>query len=200
MIIRSAEFLKSAANSSHYPPENLPEIAFAGRSNAGKSSAINTLLNRKRLVKTSSTPGCTQLINFFVINEQLMFVDLPGYGYARAPVAERKKWGPMIENYLSKRQNLKGVVIVMDVRRRIGQEEINLMHWLDHYRIARVLVLTKSDKLSKTRQKKQLQINAKELGIDGQEPVLFSSKTRQGLAMVWHRIERLIDENTRSKP
>ncbi|MDX1707342.1 MAG: ribosome biogenesis GTP-binding protein YihA/YsxC, partial [Desulfobacterales bacterium] len=104
MIIKSAEFIKSATRPAQYPAAQLPEIAFAGRSNVGKSSLINTLVNRKRLVKTSSTPGRTQLINFFDINRQIIFVDLPGYGYAKVPLSVRKKWGPMIETYLSGRK------------------------------------------------------------------------------------------------
>jgi len=149
MKIKTAEFVTSATEPSQYPPALLPEIAFAGRSNVGKSSLINTLVNRKRLVKTSSTPGRTQLINFFDINQQMGFVDLPGFGYARVPRAVKKKWGPMIETYLSGRETLKGVVVIMDIRRIPGQEELNLLGWLDHYSITGISVLTKTDKLSK---------------------------------------------------
>ena len=117
MHIKSAEFVTSAVKPSHYPPAALPEIAFAGRSNVGKSSLINTLVNRKKLVKTSSTPGRTQLINFFDINSHMVFVDLPGYGYAKVPAFVKKTWGPMIETYLSTRETLAGIVLIMDIRR-----------------------------------------------------------------------------------
>ena len=138
MKITSAEFVTSATKPSQYPPEGLPEIAFAGRSNVGKSSLINVLVNRKRLVKTSSTPGRTQLVNFFDINDSINFVDLPGYGYAKVPASVRKKWGPMIETYLSGRNTLKGVVVIMDIRRTPREEEQNLIDWLGHYSIASI--------------------------------------------------------------
>ena len=193
MIIKSAEFITSAVKKSQYPPEVLPEIAFAGRSNVGKSSLINTLVNRKRLVKTSSTPGRTQLINFFDINQNLTFVDLPGYGYARVPAAIRKKWGPMIETYLSTRQTLKGVVIIMDIRRLPREEEQNLIHWLAHYSIASILVLTKTDKLSKTKLIKQQAAIVKSLAVAKEDVILFSAKTRRGKDAVWDGILSLLD-------
>jgi len=143
LIIKSAEFVTSAVKPSQYPPAVLPEIAFAGRSNVGKSSLINTLVNRKRLVKTSSTPGRTQLINFFNINEKFSFVDIPGYGYAKVPASVKKKWGPMIETYITTRKTLKGVVLIMDLRRTPGPEEMNMLDWLNHYDIPSVPVLTK---------------------------------------------------------
>jgi len=152
MIIKSAEFIKSAAKSSHYPPAQLPEIVFAGRSNVGKSSLINILVNRKRLAKTSSTPGRTQLINFFEINAELVFVDIPGFGYAKVPAAIRRSWAPMIETYLATRRTLKGLVLIMDSRRTPGLEESALVDWLNRHQIATVLVLTKIDKLSRSRQ------------------------------------------------
>jgi len=117
MIIKSAEFVTSAVKPAQYPPADMPEIAFAGRSNVGKSSLINSLVNRKRLVKISTTPGRTQLVNFFAINRAVTFVDLPGYGYARVPLPIKKTWGPMVETYLKDRENLKGVVLLMDMRR-----------------------------------------------------------------------------------
>jgi len=199
MIIKSAEFITSAVKTSQYPPEVLPEIAFAGRSNVGKSSLINTLVNRKHLVKTSSTPGRTQLINFFDINKNLTFVDLPGYGYARVPAAVRKKWGPMIETYLSTRQTLKGVVIIMDIRRLPREEEQNLIHWLAHYSIASILVLTKTDKLSKTKLIKQQAAIIKALAVAKEDVILFSAKTRRGKDAVWDAILSLtktIRDNT----
>jgi len=188
MIIKSAEFVTSAVKTTQYPSEALPEIAFAGRSNVGKSSLINTLVNRKHLVKTSSTPGRTQLINFFDINKNLTFVDLPGYGYAKVPVAVQKKWGPMIETYLSTRQTLKGVVIIMDIRRLPREEEQNLILWLAHYSIASILVLTKTDKLSKTKLIKQQAAIVQALAVAKEDVILFSAKTRRGKDAVWDAI------------
>jgi len=193
MIIKSATFITSAARPSQYPPAELPEIAFAGRSNVGKSSLINTLLNRKRLVKTSSTPGRTQLINFFNINDVVGFVDLPGYGYARVPVSVRKKWGPMIETFLSKRENIRGVVVIMDIRRTPGTEESDLLHWLAHYDIASIPVITKADKLSKNKQAKQVTSIIRTLGLSKDEVILFSAKTRLGSEAVWEAILALIN-------
>jgi GTP-binding protein len=188
MKIISAEFVTSAAKPAQYPPAFLPEIAFAGRSNVGKSSLINTLVNRRRLVKTSSTPGRTQLINFFDINRQIVFVDLPGYGYARVPASIRKTWGPMIETYLRGRQTLKGVVIILDIRRIPGQEELNLLSWLNHYSIAGILVLTKTDKLPKSKQVKQHNLIARALERDKKNFILFSAKSRRGKDALWDAI------------
>jgi GTP-binding protein len=192
MIIKSAEFVTSAVRPSQYPVSDLPEIAFAGRSNVGKSSLINTLLNRKRLVKTSSTPGRTQLINFFNINDEFSFVDLPGYGYAKVPAAIRKKWGPMIETYLSTRSNLKGVVAITDIRRNPGQEEFDLFDWLLHYDIPIIHVLTKADKLSKTKQAARHRSIAESMSKDKKDQILFSAKSRQGKENLWTDIEKLI--------
>ena len=188
MKILSAEFVTSATKPAQYPPVKYPEIAFAGRSNVGKSSLINTLVNRRRLVKTSSTPGRTQLINFFDINNDLTFVDLPGYGYARVPAAVRKKWGPMIETYLSSRRTLKGVVVIMDIRRQPREEEQNLIHWLDHFSIAQILVLTKTDKLSKTKLIRQRDVIIRALAVEQEDVILFSAKTRRGRDAVWNEI------------
>ena len=193
MHIKSAEFVTSATEPSQYPPALLPEIAFAGRSNVGKSSLINTLVNRKRLVKTSSTPGRTQLINFFDINQQMGFVDLPGYGYARVPQAVKKKWGPMTETYLSGRETLKGVVVIMDIRRIPRQEELNLLGWLDHYAITGISVLTKTDKLSKNKQAKQHHLIAQTLERDKDDFILFSAKSRRGRDTLWNAILSIID-------
>jgi len=191
MIIKSAEFIKSATRPVHYPPAMLPEIAFAGRSNVGKSSLINTLVNRKRLAKTSATPGRTQLINFFNINDTLSFVDIPGYGYARVPMAVKKKWGPMIEAYLSKRDVLKGVVLILDIRRTPGIEENNLVGWLKSYHIEVVYVLTKSDKLTRSKRVVRRKAIAAALGVDIETTILFSAKTRLGKDAVWSAIHAL---------
>jgi GTP-binding protein len=193
MIITSAEFVKSAVKPSHYPSTDLPEIAFTGRSNVGKSSLINSLVNRKHLVKTSSTPGRTQLINFFIINKTISFVDLPGFGYAKVPDSVRKSWGPMIETYLSTRDTLKGVVLIMDIRRIPGLQELNFIEWLHYYQIPSILILTKSDKLSKIKQKNQHLSIAKALRANQEELILFSAKSRMGKNEVWDAIGRLIE-------
>jgi GTP-binding protein len=193
MHIQSAQFITSAVKPAQYPPPQFPEVAFAGRSNVGKSSLINTLVNRKRLVKTSSTPGRTQLINFFLINDSLSLVDLPGYGYAKVPLAVKKKWGPMIETYLSTRTSLTAVVLLMDIRRTPREEELRLFDWLAHYGICAVPVLTKADKLSKTKQKKQLQAAVRTLDISEQELILFSAKSRLGKETLWRRLAQYAD-------
>jgi GTP-binding protein len=196
MIITSAEFVISAAGPAQYPPAELPEVAFAGRSNVGKSSLINTLVNRRRLVKTSSTPGRTQLLNFFQINAACHFVDLPGFGYARAPAHIRKKWGPMIAHYLANRTTLKTVVLIMDVRRTPGHEEHQLIDWLNGCGLSPVLVLTKIDKLSKARRISQRRIAAQALGRAPEGITLFSSKTREGLGDLWRILDRYIEAAT----
>src|SRR5512147_645227 len=131
MMITSAEFVTSAVRPAQYPPSDLPEFAFAGRSNVGKSSLINTLVSRRKLVQTSSTPGKTRLINFFRVNGAFTFVDLPGYGYARVSQEERRRWRPMVEQYLSGRENLKAVVVILDIRRVPTAEDGKLLQWLD---------------------------------------------------------------------
>ncbi len=191
MQVTSAEFVTSAVKPAHFPPPELPEVAFAGRSNVGKSSLINKLVNRKRLVKTSSTPGRTQLINFFCVNGSLSLVDLPGYGYAKVPKAVKRQWGPMVENYLSARPNLKAVVVLMDLRRTPRQEEFNLIDWLLNLKIPMILVLTKADKLSKSKQQHQRRLAAETLGLDWEDLHLFSAKSGLGKENLWALIEQV---------
>jgi GTP-binding protein len=193
MKITSAEFVTSATKPSQYPPAWLPEVAFAGRSNVGKSSLINSLVNRKHLVKTSSTPGRTRLINFFEINQRIVFVDLPGYGYAKVPESVKKTWGPMIETYLSTRKTLKGVVIILDIRRTPRQEELNLLSWLHHYSIVGIFVLTKTDKLSKNKQTQKHNLISQVLEIDKNDFILFSAKSRRGRDALWQAIISITD-------
>jgi GTP-binding protein len=171
----------------------LPEIAFAGSSKVCKSSLINVLVNRKGLAKTSSTPGRTQLINFFNINDVVCFVDIPGYGYARVPAAVKNTWGPMIETYLATRKVLKGVVLIIDIRRTPAAEETNLVAWLNRYHIEVVYVLTKSDKLGRSRLSLKQKSIAAALGVSVADTILFSAKNRAGRDAVWAAIKNLTD-------
>lgn len=191
-IVKSAEFVTSAVKHTQYPEALYPEAAFAGRSNVGKSSLINTLVNRKRLVKTSSTPGRTQLINFFRVNDSLSLVDLPGYGYAKVPAAVKRTWGPMIETYLKGRETLKAVVLILDIRRIPGLEEQNFIDWLKLYQRMSILVLTKADKLSKTARKRQRRAIGTALDVDESALILFSAKTRLGKSQVWSALEKAL--------
>ena len=192
MIIKNVEFVKSAVKPAHYPPDLLPEVAFAGRSNVGKSSLINVLVNRKNLVRTSSTPGRTQLLNFFTVNDTFTMVDLPGYGFAKVPLAVKKEWGPMIETFLSRRQNLRAVVLILDIRRVPTAEDRQMLEWLRSYHIAPVLVITKCDKVSKNERARQAAIIARELAVPQSEFSFFSALHREGTEALWSRIEQLL--------
>lgn len=182
--------MKSAVKPDQYPPERIPEIAFAGRSNAGKSSLINALTNRKSLAKTSSTPGKTRLINFFLINKALYFVDLPGYGYAKVSHDERASWKPMVEGYVASRRTLKGMVIVSDIRREPGMEELALNRWLADIAVPSIWILSKADKLSGNDQLRQQAAALKALSVDRENLVVFSSKTGQGKDRILEGIGR----------
>ena len=188
-----ASFLKSAYQEKHFPASDRPEIAFAGKSNVGKSSLINTLTNRKKLARTSSTPGRTQAINFFDINSRIYFVDLPGYGFARVPPAVKKSWGKMVEEYLKARVNLKAVVVILDIRREISQDDRSLLEWLHHYQIQPIVILTKADKLSRNQAFSRSKNLCKDLEnyLIG-KPIIFSARTRQGREEIWERVEEII--------
>ncbi|OHE27930.1 MAG: YihA family ribosome biogenesis GTP-binding protein [Syntrophus sp. RIFOXYC2_FULL_54_9] len=193
MKVLSAEFVLSAKEPSHYPPASLPEIAFAGRSNVGKSSLINALLKRKGLARTSNTPGRTQEINFFSVNNRLYFIDLPGYGYAKVPEKIRNHWGPMIETYLNQRQTLRLVVLILDIRRDPSEEDRQLIGWLQHYRLPFLIVLTKIDKVSRNqRGDRQRRIDA-ELRLAPETPLIsFSAKTGEGKDFLWREIRKVM--------
>jgi GTP-binding protein len=191
MKILSADFVLSAKEPRHYPPAGIPEIAFSGRSNVGKSSLINTLLNRKRLARTSTTPGRTQEINFFRINDGFFFVDLPGYGYARVPEAIRRQWGPMVETYLRDRPTLRLVVVILDVRRDPSREDLQLIQWLEFYSIEYIVVITKADKISRNELRVRKGLIGKAIPDAVKAPMLvFSSKTAEGKEAIWKEIEK----------
>ncbi len=180
MIITSAEFVKSAIRPGQYPPDESPEVAFAGRSNVGKSALINCLVQRKKLVRTSRTPGRTQLINFFKINGNFFFVDLPGYGYAKVSQSLRETWGPMVETYLDTRSTLRGVVQIMDLRHPPTPDDISLWSWLKDKKIPAIPVLTKADKLSRGRWNPLAKAAGLVLGISPADFIIFSAETQQG--------------------
>lgn len=193
MKIVSAKFIKSASHPAHYPDEKLPEIAFAGKSNVGKSSLINVLVHQKNLARTSNTPGRTQLINFFSVNEKYSLVDLPGYGFAKVPDEVRKKWRPMVESYLAVRTKLKLVILIIDARREPSQEDMDLAHWLINNQIPFLFVLTKIDKLSNNELNASLRRFREQSGLpDDIAPILFSARTGQGREAVWSEIEKAV--------
>jgi len=192
MKIQDVQFVKSAVKPDQYPDYDFAEIAFAGRSNVGKSSLINTLIQRRDMVKTSSRPGCTQLINFFLVNENLSLVDLPGYGYAKVSKKIRATWQPMVEKYLAGRSNLLGLVLIIDIRRDPRQEEFALADWLESHSIPYLVVLTKADKLSKTQQQKRCAAICSQLHRDKNAVIVFSAKTRLGRETVLDEIDSLM--------
>jgi GTP-binding protein len=193
MIIQSTHFVTSAPSLAACPPCSLPEIAFAGRSNVGKSSLINTLLNRKGLVRTSSTPGRTQLLNFFAVNERLHFVDLPGYGFAKAPRAVRERWQPMVRGYLGGRATLKGVVWLLDVRRDPSEEDLRFLDWLEETERPTIPVITKVDKLSRNELARRLAAIARATGLERELFTPFSAVSREGVEELWSRIEAAVE-------
>ena len=185
----NAEILLSAANKSHYPQDEIPEIALAGRSNVGKSSFINTLLNRKNLARTSGKPGKTQLLNFFNIDDKLRFVDVPGYGYAKVSKTERAKWGKMIEEYLTSRENLRAVVSLVDFRHEPSADDVQMYEFLKYYEIPVIVVATKADKIPRGKWNKNESVIKKKLDFDKNDDfIIFSSVNKDGLDAAWDAI------------
>lgn len=185
----NAEILLSAANKSHYPQDNIPEIALAGRSNVGKSSFINTLLNQKNLARTSGKPGKTQLLNFFDIDGKLRFVDVPGYGYAKVSKSERAKWGKMIEEYLTSRDNLRAVVSLVDLRHDPSADDVQMYEFLKYYEIPVIVVATKADKIPRGKWNKHESAIKKKLNFDKSDDfIIFSSVNKAGLNEAWDAI------------
>ena len=180
MKVRSVELSRCAVRADQYPTDGLGEVALVGRSNVGKSSLINTLVVRKGLAKTSGAPGKTRTVNFYLINETFHLVDLPGFGYAKVPMTERRRWKEMVEEYMENRDELRGVLVILDARRDPGPVEEELYQWLEVLKLPVVTVLTKSDKLSKNKLASQVAKIKKALPFT--RPVTFSSHTGHGKA------------------
>jgi GTP-binding protein len=189
--ISFARFVKSAQQPDDFPRDQRPEIAFCGRSNIGKSSLLNTLTNSKGLARTSSTPGRTQMINFFLINDRLYFVDLPGYGYAKVAKSVRSTWGPMIEGYLSKRSQLRLTLMLVDSRMPPTESDVLMKQWLDYNQIPNAIVLTKTDKISRNQLQLTLRTSAETLNT--KEILPFSAVTSLGKDQLLNRIQTALD-------
>jgi GTP-binding protein len=200
MKISSAEFVKSAVKKEHWLTDGMSEIALIGRSNVGKSSLINTLVNRKGLAKTSSQPGKTRTINFYRINSAFYLVDLPGFGYAKVSRSEKKSWEGMVGSYLNERENLKGVLVILDPRRDATETEEQLYQWIERLELPVTTVFTKVDKLSKNKLVSRIASIKKALPIGS--PVLFSSHTGEGKTALGKRIYEMLSgtDGTRREP
>jgi GTP-binding protein len=187
MVIKQVEFFGSFAEAKTFPKSKLPEIAFLGRSNVGKSSLINSLLGMERFAKTSNTPGKTQRINFYIINNYFFFVDLPGYGYAKVAKAIQKQWQPWIESYLQKRENLILNILLIDSRHLPFKNDVLMKEWLEYYHLPYIIVLTKIDK-SKNNQIIACEKAIKPL-IQEHKIIRFSAKTNEGKKLIWQIID-----------
>ncbi|WP_227396715.1 ribosome biogenesis GTP-binding protein YihA/YsxC [Jeotgalibacillus aurantiacus] len=191
MKITQSEIVISAVKPEQYPEGGLPEFALAGRSNVGKSSFINKMINRKALARISSKPGKTQTLNFYLLNEALYFVDVPGYGYAKVSKTERAAWGKMIETYMTGREPLKAVIMIVDLRHPPTNDDIMMYEFLKHFGIPCLIVATKADKIPKGKWQKHLSVTRKTLEIEpGDELIMFSSETGLGKDEAWKFIER----------
>ncbi|MCL2546146.1 MAG: ribosome biogenesis GTP-binding protein YihA/YsxC [Oscillospiraceae bacterium] len=186
IVINRAEIAATAVEPSQFPSTDLPEIAFVGRSNVGKSSLINALLGRKKLARTSRQPGKTRTINFFSVEGKLYFVDLPGYGYAKVSKAEKEKWGVMVEGYLKDRAPLRHIYLLMDIRHEPSEGDRMIYNWCNYYELPFTVAATKCDKLSRNQIAKQIAMLRRELGTRGIIP--FSAETHQGREELWSGI------------
>ncbi|MEK3852951.1 ribosome biogenesis GTP-binding protein YihA/YsxC [Cytobacillus sp. FSL H8-0458] len=190
MKVTSSEIVISAVKPDQYPESDLPEFALAGRSNVGKSSFINKMLNRRGLARISSKPGKTQTLNFYLINEILHFVDVPGYGYAKVSKKEREAWGKMIETYLTNREQLKAVVLIVDLRHPPTSDDVMMYDFLKHYEIPCVVIATKADKIPKSKWQKHMKITKETLDIDPNDQIImFSSETGYGKDQAWSALK-----------
>ncbi|HEX7066091.1 MAG TPA: ribosome biogenesis GTP-binding protein YihA/YsxC [Bacillales bacterium] len=194
MKVNNVELLISAVRPEQYPSGGRPEIALAGRSNVGKSSLINKLLNRKGIARTSQHPGKTQTLNFYKINEDLIFVDVPGYGYAKVSKKQRQQWGIMIETYLTEREVLRTVILIVDARHSPSKDDVLMYEWLKHFEIPVIVVATKADKIKKSQQQRHLNTVRETLGMGGSDDklILFSAEAGTGKDEVWKAIRSSI--------
>ncbi len=193
MKINSVDLTISAVRRSQYPTDNKPEFLLVGRSNVGKSSFINTLINRKNYARTSANPGKTQTINFYLVNEMFYLVDAPGYGFANLSKNKKKKFGLMMEDYLTSRENLKQVFMLIDFRHKPSSDDILMYNFLKHYKIPVTIVATKADKIGITKQQSQRSMLLSELDlVVGDDFIVFSNVTKAGKNEVQEKIERII--------
>ena len=189
MKIRSSEIVVSAIRKEQYPAEGLPEIALVGRPNVGKSSATNALLNRRNFARTSQTPGKTRTINFYKINNEFYFVDLPGYGYAKVSKSEKDKWGVIMERYLQDRQELCAIFLLVDIRHEPTNDDVMMYEWIKHFGYNCVVIATKADKISRGQYQKHISIIRKKLQLEKDEKVIpLSSSKKTGVEDVWNEI------------
>lgn len=193
MKVTHAEFIISAATEKQYPTDRLPEIALAGRSNVGKSSFINTLISRKNLARTSSKPGKTQTLNYYRINEKFYFVDVPGYGYAKVSKKEREKWAMMMETYFQKREQLKAVFLVTDLRHAPTKDDVQMYEYLKYYDFPVIVIATKMDKVPKGKRASYIKRTKKVLNFVGTDHMIpFSAYTGEGKREAWQLIKTFI--------
>lgn len=193
MKVKNAELDRVAVKPDQYPCDGLPEIAFAGRSNVGKSSLFNTLVNRKKLARVSQSPGKTRTINFYVINDRFRIVDLPGYGYAKVSKSVSQQWGPMIEKYLANRSELVKVVQLVDSRHEPSKQDVQMYEWLKYYGMDGIVVATKSDKISRNELAKNIALIKKTLKMAPEDKVIaVSSLKKTGYEELWEILEELI--------
>lgn len=191
MKISSVNLVISAVRRSQYPTDNKPEFLLVGRSNVGKSSFINTLINRKNYARTSATPGKTQTINFYLVNDKFYLVDAPGYGYAQVNKKKQKKFGLMMEDYLTSRKNLKQVFMLIDFRHKLSNDDIMMYNFLKYYKLPVTIVATKVDKIPITKQQQQRNVILEDLDlVVGDEFVMFSNVTKIGKDEIYQKIER----------